>query len=191
MVKVTAVAATPERWDDVVVAFGSRGRDPDWCWCQRLLEAPEGPNPPTNRESLQREITTAVVPPGVLAYADGVPAGWSRVMPRAEVPGVQRNRALRRVLTPDPGAWWVVCFAVDQRHRGIGVASALLAAAVDHAQAHGATAVEGHPVDTDALKAGRVSGSALFTGTMRTFLAQGFKEVARTYPSRPVMRRDL
>ena len=49
----------------------------------------------------------------------------------------------------------------------------------------------GHPVDTNALKADRVSGSALFTGTMRTFLACGFHEIGRTYPSRPVMRRDL
>ena len=86
-----------------------------------------------------------------------------------------------------PNAWWVVCFAVDQRHRGVGVATALLEAAVDHARAHGATAVEGHPVDTDALRADRVSGSALFTGTMRTFVGQGFSEIGRTYRSRPVM----
>jgi len=189
--KVEAAPATAERWDDVVVAFGRRGDDPGWCWCQRLLEAPDGPGPTDNREALRTEITTAVVPPGVLAYVDGVPVGWSRVMPRAQVPGVQRNRALRRVLAEDPGAWWVVCFAVDQRHRGVGVATTLLAAAVEHARSHGATAVEGHPVDVDALEADKVSGSALFTGTMRTFLTQGFAEIGRTYPSRPVMRRDL
>ena len=67
----------------------------------------------------------------------------------------------------------------------------LLEAGVDHARAHGATAVEGHQVDTDALQAERVSGSALFTGTMRTFLSQGFSEIGLTYPSRPVMRRVL
>jgi len=64
-------------------------------------------------------------------------------------------------------------------------------AAVAHARSHGATAVEGHPVDTDALRAAKVSGSALFTGTMRTFLDVGFSEIARTYPSRPVMRLEL
>ncbi len=47
----------------------------------------------------------------------------------------------------------------------------------------------GVDVDTDAHKAERVSGSALFTGTLRTFLAAGFSEVTRTFPSRPVMRR--
>ena len=85
----------------------------------------------------------------------------------------------------------MVCFAVDQRHRGVGVATTLLAAAVEHARSHGATAVEGHPVDVDALEADKVSGSALFTGTMRTFLTHGFSEIGRTYPSRPVMRREL
>ena len=191
IVNVEAVPATPERWDDVVVAFGRRGDDPGWCWCQRFLEHRGVDGPANNRESLRTEIATAVVPPGVLAYADGVPAGWSRVMPRADVPGVQRNRALRRILVDQPDAWWVVCLAVDQRHRRVGVATALLEAAVDHARDHGATAVEGHPVDTDALQAERVSGSALFTGTMRTFLSQGFSEIGRTYASRPVMRRVL
>ena len=188
---VEAAPATPERWDDVVVAFGRRGDDPGWCWCQRLLEPRDVDDPTNNREALRTEITTAVVPPGVLAYVDGVPVGWSRIMPRADVPGVQRNRALRRILVDQPDAWWIVCFAVDQRHRGVGVAAALLKAAVDHARAHGATVIEGHPVDTDALQAERVSGSALFTGTMRTFLSQGFSEIGRTYPSRPVMRRFL
>jgi len=58
---------------------------------------------------------------------------------------------------------------------------------VAHAEQHGATAVEGHPVDTDALKAERTSGSALFSGTMRLFVAAGFSEIGRTYPSRPVI----
>ena len=178
--KLEAVPATPERWDDVVVAFGRRGNDPGWCWCQRLLEPPDVRSALNNREALRIEIANAVVPPGLLAYVDGVPVGWSRVMPRAQVPGVQRNRALRRVLADDPGAWWVVCFAVDQRHRGVGVATTLLGAAVDHARAHGATAVEGHPVDADVLE---VSGSALFTGTMRTFLTQDFSRIGRTYPA--------
>jgi GNAT superfamily N-acetyltransferase len=144
-----------------------------------------------NRVALLGEITTAEVPPGLIAYVDDTPVGWTRVMPRHSLPGVLANRALRRVLPDDPGAWWVTCFAVDQRHRHSGVANRLLVAAVDHARSHGATAVEGHPLDTDALGAARVSGSALFTGTMRTFLHAGFTEVAWTYPSRPVMRLDL
>jgi len=51
--------------------------------------------------------------------------------------------------------------------------------------------LDGHPVDVDALRARRVSGSALFTGTMAMFVAAGFSEIGRTQTSRPVMRRTL
>ena len=185
---ITTAPAAATRWDDVVTAFGRRGADPSWCWCQRFLDGTVGPD---NRAALQLEVSTASVAPGVIAYVDGTPAGWTRVMPRRDVPGVLANRALRRVLADDNGAWWVTCFAVQQRFRNIGVSRALLDAAVAHASDHGATAVEGHPVDADALKAERTSGSALFTGTMRLFVAAGFSEIGRTYPSRPVMRRQL
>lgn len=184
--------ATADRWKDVVSVFGRRGDDPNWCWCQRFMEpAPDGIDASSNRDALQRELKDAKVPPGLIAYVDGTPAGWSRVMPRAAVAGVQRNRALRRILDDDPTAWWITCFVVDPRSRGIGVATALLDAAVGHARDHGATALEGHPVDPDALQAERVGASALFTGTMRIFVSCGFHEIGRTYPSRPVMRRQV
>lgn len=144
-----------------------------------------------NVDALRAEISTASVPPGLIAYVDDAAVGWTRVMPRSAVPGVLANRALRRLLDDDPGAWWVTCFAVDQTRRNIGVATALLTAAVAHAGQHGATSVEGHPVDSDALKADRVGGSALFTGKLRTFLAAGFTEIGRTYPSRPIVRIDI
>ena len=191
-VTITTNPGTAARWTDVVSAFGRRGDDPAWCWCRRFLDRPDDAGAAVdNRLALQHEITTAAVAPGLVAYVDGTPAGWTRVMPRKELPGVLANRALRRCLPDDAGAWWVTCFAVQQRYRGIGVAGALLTAAVAHAQEHGASAVEGHPVDTEALAADRVSGSALFTGTMRLFIATGFTEIARTYRSRPVMRREL
>jgi GNAT superfamily N-acetyltransferase len=191
-VTITTMPGTAARWPDVVSAFGRRGDDPAWCWCRRFLDRPDDPAAAAdNRLALKHEITTAAIAPGLVAYVDGTPAGWTRVMPRKELPGVLANRALRRCLPDDAGAWWVTCFAVQQRYRGIGVARALLTAAVAHAREHGATAVEGHPVDTDALAAEQVSGSALFTGTMRLFVAAGFTEIARTYRSRPIMRREL
>jgi GNAT superfamily N-acetyltransferase len=104
---------------------------------------------------------------------------------------VLSNRALKRLLPEDPGAWWVTCFVVNAKYRGHGVGHALLNAAVSHARDHGASAVEGHPVDVDKLKASSVSGAALFTGTLAMFAAAGFTEIGRTFPSRPVMRLQL
>ena len=131
------------------------------------------------------------MPPGLIAYVDDHPVGWTRVGPRSAFPGVGGNRALAKLLKDDRGAWWVTCFAVGQRYRRFGVGSALLDAAVAFARDHGATAVEGHPVDVEALTAARLRGSALFTGTKAMFAAAGFTEVGRTFPTRPVMRRLL
>ncbi|MHB1738589.1 MAG: GNAT family N-acetyltransferase [Actinomycetes bacterium] len=185
--------ATADRWDDLVTVFGRRGEDPSWCWCQLFLgsgadlPAPAGGRP-DNRSALRQEITHAALPPGLIAYVDDRPVGWTRVGPRSALSRVAANRALARLLKQSPDAWWVACLAIDSHHRRSGVGTALLEAAVSYARNHGATAVEGHPVDVAVLKASRVSGSALYTGTFAMFVAAGFYEVGRTSPSRPVMR---
>jgi GNAT superfamily N-acetyltransferase len=177
----------------VVTVFGRRGDDPSWCWCRLFLQSTTreplaSDPPPDNRAALRQEITNAAIPPGLLAYVDDHPVGWTRVGPRSGFPRVSGNRALARILSEDPGVWWVTCFAVNSRHRRSGIGSTLLTAAVEFARDHGATAVEGHPVDVGGLRAGQVGGSAIFTGTVGMFSAAGFTEVARTYPTRPVMR---
>src|SRR5918993_631847 len=142
MATTTTTPVTARHWNDVVAVFGRRGNDSTWCWCRRFLDTPDdADDPPNNRDALHNEISTAVIPPGLIAYVDGVPAGWTRVVPRSTLPGVLANRALRRVLPDDPHAWWVTCFAIDQRHRNAGVATSLLFAAVAHARSHGASAV--------------------------------------------------
>lgn len=193
-VSIQVQPATADRWSDLAAVFGRRGEDPSWCWCQRFLRSDPRPSEarPDNRGALHQEVTHAVVPPGLIAYADDRPAGWTRVGPRHSFPGVRGNRALARVLSgDDAGIWWVTCFAVSGQHRKSGIGSVLLQAAVAFARGHGATAVEGHPVDAGALTAARVAGSALYTGTMTMFTAAGFAEVGRTYPTRPVMRLPL
>ena len=79
------------------------------------------------------------------------------------------------------------CFVVRREERAAGVGTALLAAAVDRAAQHGASVLDGHPVDAG----GGASPSAVFTGTLAMFQAAGFAEIGRTYRTRPVMRRTL
>jgi GNAT superfamily N-acetyltransferase len=187
-VGITVEAAGASTWPDVVAAFGPRSSNPDSCWCQRFRRH----NASSNRDALQRELHTGAVPVGLLAYVDDQPAGWTRVVPRHTLPGVSDNRALQRILDghDDGGAWWVTCFAIRREYRGQGVGAALLNGAVDHARNNSGSVLDGHPVDLDRLK-GSPSPSALFTGTLSMFQAAGFREIGRTYPSRPVMRKDL
>jgi GNAT superfamily N-acetyltransferase len=181
--------ATPDRWADVAAVFaGRRGRDA--CWCQRFRRHDAA----DNQSALRLEIDTSPVPIGLVAYEDEQPAGWTRVVPRHTLPGVVENAALRRLFAndsrADASAWWVSCVVVLRGHRGHGVGVALLRAAIDHAQGRGAGVLDGHPVDVARLS-DRPAPSALFTGTRSMFVAAGFDEIARTYPSRPVMRKVL
>ncbi len=178
--------ATAERWNDVVAVLGGRSSRPTSCWCQRFRRHDRS----SNRAALRRELDTAEVPIGLLAYLNNQPVGWSRVVPRHTLAGITDNRAIQRIVEDDTSAWWVTCFAVRAESRGIGVGVALLQASSDYARRHGASMLDGHPVDTDRLKA-KASPSALFTGTLPTFQAAGFHEIGRTYPSRPVMRINL
>lgn len=142
-----------------------------------------------NRSALHREMAQAVRPIELLACANDDAIRWTRVVPRSTLPGITENRALARILDDDPDAWSVSCFVVRREHRGRGVGIALLNGAVVWAAQHGASVLDGHPVDIDGLT-GTPSPSALFTGSLAMFPAAGFIEIGRTYRTRPVMRRS-
>lgn len=132
----------------------------------------------------------ADVPIGLLALLGDDVVGWTRVVPRAALPRITGHRSLARVLDDDPAAWWVACFVVRRAHRGSGIGVSLLEGAADWAAQHGASVLDGHPVDVDGLT-GTPSASAVFTGTVAMFRRAGFVEIGRTHPTRPVMRREF
>jgi GNAT superfamily N-acetyltransferase len=186
--------ATASRWDDVVEVFGVRG-DPSWCWCRYFVTTGEGylRATSTNRAALRRDLRADPLrPAGLLAYVDDEPVGWLQLGPRSVFPRVTTNRGVAAVVGADDDetVWRTTCFVVRVGYRRRGVATALLDAAVGFAREHGATRLEGHPVDV-AARGGKVAGANLYHGALSTFLAAGFTEVGRTHPSRPVVRRGL
>lgn len=74
-------------------------------------------------------------------------------------------------------------------HRGEGVATALLDAAIPFAREAGARVLEAYPIDPGAGR--RHTANSLFHGVLSTFLSAGFREVGRSRPDRVVVALDL
>jgi GNAT superfamily N-acetyltransferase len=156
-VDIEVRTVTRERWADLQALFtrsiGPRGGKPvtQGCWCMfwradkatfergwgRGKQRGEG-----NRAALHR-LVDEEREPGLLAYVDGRPAGWCSIAPRLEFVRLETSRSLAPV--DDQPVWSVACFYIDPEVQRHGIGGALLHAAVTHAQARGATIVEGYP----------------------------------------------
>ncbi len=138
-----------------------------------------------NRKDLKASIVDGR-PPGLLAFDERDRAvGWCRLTPRAELGWLESKPFLATV--DDLPVWSLPCFYIRNGHRGQGIMSALIHAALLAAKNAGAPAVEGYPIDT------AVEGSSrnLFPGTVSAFTRAGFTTVVADSPTRPVMRHDL
>ncbi len=87
----------------------------------------------------------------------------------------------------DPSVWAIACLVVRKGYRRQGLTYPLVAAAVEHARAQGAGAIEGYPL----IAAGTVTWDELSVGPVGPFLAAGFREVSHPTKRRLVMRLDF
>jgi GNAT superfamily N-acetyltransferase len=143
------------------------------------------------REGLLRAEVGDPLPPGLVAYVDGEPAGWVRVGPRVRQERLARTREFADA-TAEPwdaaDVWAVSCFVVRREHRGAGLMGRLLDAAVAFAREHGARVVEGYPIDPTVAKRGP---NQLYRGVLSVFEDAGFRLVERTKPDRALVSLDL
>jgi GNAT superfamily N-acetyltransferase len=133
---------------------------------------------------MRRQVRAGVVP-GIIAYDAEGPVGWCAVEPRSAYPRLARSRTLAPVDLEE--VWSVPCFFVARRARRTGLARELLAAAAGHARRSGAALLEGYPVDPR----GATADAWLYTGLTSTFEREGFTEVARRSPTRPIVRKTF
>lgn len=134
-----------------------------------------------NRHALH-ELMRKGPAPGVLAYADGKPAGWCAVAPREAYPALERSRILKPV--DSQPVWSISCLFVEKSHRRQGLSTKLIQAATKFAQSQGAKIVEGYPQ----VVAGSLPDAFVWTGLEQSFLQAGFAEIARRSPKRPILR---
>jgi GNAT superfamily N-acetyltransferase len=175
-VTIEVVPATSRRFDDVAAVIGPKSPTASVCWClSHRLDAKThtslvGPA----RGEYVRELCNRPVAPGVLAYEDGVVAGWAAVAPRAELP-FARSTKIPHV--DDLPVWSAWCIRVKPGHRKRGISHALLEGAVAYAREQGAPAVEGYPVDNEGEK---VDLTMAYVGTRKLFEGAGFTKAADT-----------
>ncbi len=184
--KVVVHPATPGRWGDLTRLFGPNGAYGN-CWCMwwRMGSKDFDRTAPGRKRAALRSMVREGRVPGLLAYHNGHPVGWVSVAPREEFGRLERSPTLKRV--DDRPVWSIVCFYIDRRHRGEGVARALIDAAVDHARRGGARLVEGYPVDPAVRD---YPAAEAYTGVVPIFEEAGFREVARR-GKRPIMRKAV
>ena len=181
---VTIVPLTRDRWPDLDGLFttsGPVGR----CWCMYWrIGATYRRRPPEDNRADFFTVVSEGPPPGLLAL-DGsdLAVGWCQVTPKTDLPTLSRRRGAG---PPGPAPTWALsCLYVRKGHRKQGVATALIAAAVDWARQSGAASIEAYPVDRT------LSSSTSHTGFASTFERLGFATVARDPASRPTMRLTL
>jgi GNAT superfamily N-acetyltransferase len=176
------------RFDDFYEVVGVKKPGGKGCWCMayRDTRVKEG------RPEFMRGLCESEPGPGVIAYLDGVPAGWCSIAPRSTYRRLMNSRTIPFLDERD--AWVAVCFVVRGGHRRRGLMHPLLDGAVEHAASHGAEVVEGYPVEV--AEGERVDVISGYVGTTRLFEAHGFHRAAPTTGhsgGRPrwIMRREL
>jgi GNAT superfamily N-acetyltransferase len=187
---VPPIATRPlDRGDFPVVErlFGARGAV-GGCWCMhwrvrgRDWEAVKGE---PNRRAF-RALVESGAATGVLAFDGETPVGWAQLGPKASFARIATSKVL--ATEDDPGLWCVNCFFVPPKQRRRGVAAALLAAALDHARARGATALEAYPARPGSPDA---PGAFVWTGVPRLFEGAGFRDVSTRDAGKRIYRLDL
>ena len=175
---------TPERWPDLEALFGERGAY-GGCWCmwwrttRSRFQQQQGDG---NRQAMQ-DIVRAGKVPGILAYGGDRAVGWCSVAPREQYGSLNRSPVLRRV--DEQPVWSLVCLFVDKDHRGQGVATALIRAAVAYVREQGGKVVEAYPT---VPREDRLPPVSSYMGIPALFERCGFVATAHPSQSRIIMR---
>ncbi|MBU1174761.1 MAG: N-acetyltransferase [Alphaproteobacteria bacterium] len=171
---------TSENVEDFVALFAARG-GPGHCWCMvwRGSPAEKHEQGGSLKKAQMLGRIEAGIPVGLLGYEGERPRVWVSIAPRDThiKLGGPEARA-------DERAWSLTCMFVPRDLRTKGLASVLIAAAVDHARAEGATSVEAYPVRPD-------SPSFRFMGRVSSFEKAGFRFIGMAGTRRHVMRLGL
>ncbi|MEO0389233.1 MAG: GNAT family N-acetyltransferase [Pseudomonadota bacterium] len=176
-----------ETWDDFAGLVDENGGVWGGCWCLWYHGKAEAEAPLKDRRALKEARVKAGQAHAMLVYRDGKCVGWCQFGKPAELPRLHNARAYEKTLTNLPD-WRITCFFSGKGHRGGGVASAALSAAVQHIKAKGGGRVEGYPEDIAGRKA---TPAFLFNGALHMFERLGFQRSRKIGKHKWVVTLDL
>jgi len=171
-------------WQDFETLFAKHGT-PSSCWCivyqreqSREREMKEGgltdKEMPDHNRRRKKELVSQGRSHGVLVYAEDQPVGWCAYGRWEEFPRVDRGRYYRKLVLDQPRSLWrITCFVVDKGHRGQGIATVALRAALASIRNRGGGVVEAYPVVSK-----KGGSQSLWFGTVGMFEREGFERVA-------------
>ncbi|HYF92661.1 MAG TPA: GNAT family N-acetyltransferase [Symbiobacteriaceae bacterium] len=184
--ELTFRPVTAELWDDFEKLFGKNGAC-GGCWCMSWRQSRKEYalfHGEANKLAMKQIVESGEVP-GLLAYDGTEPVAWCSVAPRSTFPRLEASRWVK--LVDKRPVWSVVCFFVAKKYRKQGMTVALLNASADYVRQQGGEVLEGYP----AVPSGEQPPAFLWNGIYNAFLKAGFAEVARSAPTRAIVRRIL
>jgi len=150
-----------------------------WRSTNRTFQADKGD---PNKTKL-KTLADAGQPLGIVAYAEGRPAGWCSISPRKCLERLKTSRYFRPV--DDADVWSITCLFVRPGQRRSGLSVQLIRAACAYAEDLGANIIESYPL----VASGRhVPDVFAWVGFAASFEQAGFRQVARPSASRSFMR---
>lgn len=189
------VELTPDLADDYLALFdGAFADNPAWagCYCYFHDDTSglrwDSVGEAAQHRHLRAQRIRSEAARGLLAYQDGRAVGWCNVAPRSEYANLRF--AAKAVEDPGSDPAVIMCFVIDPDHRGQGVASTLVRAAIDAARRWGVPWLEGYPADPSSFDDDLPASAQSYTGPFAMFAAAGFREV-KDMGDWKVMRHDL
>jgi ribosomal protein S18 acetylase RimI-like enzyme len=188
MNEVQCAALTPERLPDYLEFFDKRAfaDNPRWsgCYCYFPIHDPDSTNWHQRTAAQNREAVCSAVADGrargMLAYRNGKVVGWCSSGPWALYPMLQDSPE------HDADSLGVIfCFVVAPEHRGLGVASTLLAAACASLREQGMSRVQARPVKH------ATTAAENHLGPLSMYLAAGFEIVRETVDGEVFVEKRL
>lgn len=173
---------TPDQHDAVLRYFDlvAYADHPAWsnCYCMERLAADFPTRTKEQNRASRSELLRRAKANGLVAYRLGRIVGWCHAAPKSELLNLPTEGE------SDVGA--VVCFVVAPDARRQGIATALLAAAIDHLRERGMRAVEAYPRTGEP----EAMPYSLYVGPMAMYARAGFTAY-REFAEFTVVRRSL